>query len=318
MFELRPVLLCLIWWGSSSLNNVFGKSILNEFKFPITISLFQLLLMNVVLPILMPLFGARTYVVTENDVRRWVLPLAFLKLLASISSQLSILKVPLSYVHTVKALTPLFTVLLSRFVLDQHFHPTIYLSLVPVILGVAIASMTELSFDAIGLASALIATCTFSVQNIFSKKVMKAKMHALTLLLIVSRAAIVLLIPIWLFVEGPHVVWGDGWDKMDASPKLIFYELLGNAICNLLQSVAAFMFLSMVTPVTYSVANVTKRIVVIVSSMLFFRNPVTLWNVFGMTLASLGIVMYNFAKRREPPEEKATDKVASERDDEWV
>jgi hypothetical protein len=36
-------------------------------------------------------------------------------------------------------------------------------------------------------------------------------------------------------------------------PKLIFYELMGNAICNLLQSVAAFMFLSLVTPVTYSV-----------------------------------------------------------------
>jgi hypothetical protein len=49
---------------------------------------------------------------------------------------------------------------------------------------------------------------------------MKTKLHALTLLLIVSRAAIVLLLPIWLFVDGPYVVWGDGWVGLGVAVRL--------------------------------------------------------------------------------------------------
>lgn len=304
--EVLTVLgLCILWYIVSCSNNVIGKMVLNEFPYPMTMTMVQLLTITVLSKPCFNLLGIRKFVdISWSYYFKLIVPLAFGKFISSVFGHISIWKVSLSYAHTVKATMPLFTVILSRIILQETQTVSVYFSLVPIITGVAIATITEVSFDTMGLVSALVATMGFSIQHIFSKKVLQESgIHHLRLLHILGRLAFFMFLPVWICFDFFTLLHDNALIIHDYR---ILGLLLADGTLSWLQNIIAFSVLSLVTPLTYAVANASKRIFVIAASLIFIGNKVTFANVFGMFLAILGVFLYNKAKYESRNKNKAT------------
>uniref|UniRef100_A0A1A9Z2E3 Sugar phosphate transporter domain-containing protein n=1 Tax=Glossina pallidipes TaxID=7398 RepID=A0A1A9Z2E3_GLOPL len=287
--------LCILWYIVSSSNNVIGKMVLNEFPYPMTVTMIQLCSITLYSGPFFNLWGIRKYQDMErNYYLRIIVPLAFGKFFSSVASHVSLWKVPVSYAHTVKATMPLFTVILTRLIFNEKQPTLVYLSLIPIITGVCIATVTEISFDMMGLISALISTMGFSLQNIFSKKVLKdTGIHHLRLLHLLGKLALYMFLPVWIYLDSFQIVKHPIVTNFDYR---VIALLFVDGVLNWLQNIIAFSVLSLVTPLTYAVASASKRIFVIGVSLIILGNPVTWINCFGMTLAILGVLCYNRAK----------------------
>ncbi|XP_022800142.1 solute carrier family 35 member E1-like isoform X1 [Stylophora pistillata] len=293
---LRIVLLCSLWYTISSTNNVIGKKILTDFPFPVTVAMVQVVSTALYLsPTLRVWSVPPMKSLPKSSLLKLILPLSFGKAFAAITAHVSIWKVPVSYSHTVKATMPVFTVILSRLILGETQSGAVYCSLIPIVGGVMIATVTELSFDMVGLLSALLATFTFAIQNIFTKKALRdLQLNHLRLLLLMATIASAMLLPVWALYDLRRIILELESGKEDILWLLVILTI--NGFLNFAQNMVAFTVLSLVTPLSYAVASATKRILVITVSIMFLRNPVSLYNGVGMLAAIFGVFLYNKAK----------------------
>lgn len=291
----KVVFWCILYYTFGSISSVFSKTVLKELPYPTTLSVAHLIVAVICLYPSLSYFGVQPVPFLSKKFMMWrIIPLAAGKILASVSSHVSLWKVPVSYAHTVKALLPIFAVSLSVVILKERPTLKMCISLIPIAVGVIIATVTELQFDVIGMLAALTSTLFFALQNVYSKKSLReVKIHHLRLLLLLSQVASLLLIPFWLF--------GDFWSLAERTVQhgkfLKWIGMLSLAgLLNLGQNVCAFSVLSFMTPTSYSIVNVTKRMVVITVSILMLRNPVTMANISGMAISIFGVLLYNKAK----------------------
>lgn len=232
-----------------------------------------------------------------------IVPLALVHTVGNLLTNVSLGKVAVSFTHTIKALEPFFSVMLSSVFLGAPVTAPVVLSLLPIVGGVALASATEASFNWMGFGAAMGSNLTFQSRNVLSKKVMTGDMKKgldnINLFSIITIMSFCVMTPIALAVEGLKLSPAN-LSAMGLDPAVILYKALAAGLFFHAYQQISFMILERVNPVTHSVGNCVKRVVVIASSIVFFQTPVSTLNIVGTVIALSGVFLYARVKSAKP------------------
>ncbi|XP_033512148.1 triose phosphate/phosphate translocator, chloroplastic-like isoform X2 [Nicotiana tomentosiformis] len=233
-------------------------------------------------------------------------PVAFCHALGHVMSNVSFATVAVSFTHTIKALEPFFSAAASQFVLGHQIPVALWLSLAPVVIGVSMASLTELSFNWTGFTSAMISNIAFTYRSIYSKKAMTG-MDSTNVYAYISIMALFFCLPPAIFIEGPQLLQ---YGFRDAITKVGLYKFLSDlfwiGMFYHLYNQIATNTLERVAPLTHAVGNVLKRVFVIGFSIVVFGNKISTQTGIGTAIAIAGVAIYSLIKARmEEQKQKA-------------
>jgi solute carrier family 35 protein E1 len=256
---------------------------------------------------------------------------AFFQTLTHISGVIALGSGAVSFTQVVKASEPVFTAVISAVFLKQYLAWQVYVSLLPICIGVAIASTTELSFSWYCLLAGIIANVFSAARGVFGKTQMCGETSCLEQLspenyyAILTILSFSMLIPATFLVESNQIsimlksafsyfknnIVSTGISQLSMSENIVskfnfegvLYTLFSGLLFYLYNEVS-FRTLNKVHPVTHAISNTVKRVVIILSSVIVFNNKMTFNSIAGTVLSMAGVFVYSIAQYIYKPKTK--------------
>ncbi|CAO2835154.1 unnamed protein product [Amaranthus hypochondriacus] len=308
--SLKLALVFGLWYFQNIVFNIYNKKVLNIFPFPWLLASFQLFAGSIWMLFLWSFKLQPAPKITKPFIIALLGPALF-HTIGHISACVSFSKVAVSFTHVIKSSEPVFSVIFSTF-LGESYPISIWLSILPIVFGCSLAAVTEVSFNLQGLWGALISNVGFVLRNIYSKKSLQSftEVDGLNLYGWISIISLFYLFPVAVFVEGSQ--WVHGYHKAIESigkPMTFYIWVLLSGVFYHLYNQSSYQALDEISPLTFSVGNTMKRVVVIVATVLVFRNPVRPLNALGSAIAIFGTFLYSQANAAQ----KAKKKVEGEK-----
>jgi solute carrier family 35 protein E1 len=201
-----------------------------------------------------------------------------------------------SFAQIVKAAEPAFAALLGTFFYSSKISLAKWLTLIPVIGGVCLASLGEMNFAIAALVSAAMANMFAAVKGqenakLFKTPGIKERMGSVgNQVAITTINSFLLLIPVALVSEGARM--GEFLTLLKTSPTLVS-NIIQAGLWFYLYSEFATLTIPKTSAVTQSVANTAKRVIVIVGVALVMKESLTPLKLIGSGIAIAGVFSYS-------------------------
>lgn len=189
------------------------------------------------------------------------------------------------------------TVLLETLFFRKQFSRSIQFSLTILLLGVGIATVTDLQLNALGSFLSLLAVLTTCVAQIMTNTIQKKFKVSSTQLLYQSCPYQALT----LFVIGPFL---DGLltnlnvFAFNYTPQVLFFIVL-SCLISVSVNFSTFLVIGKTSPVTYQVLGHLKTCLVLTFGYVLLHDPFSWRNILGILVAVIGMVLYSYYCTRE-------------------
>lgn len=328
-------LLCFSWYLASVVSNYSTKLILLNFLYPVTLTqfqfiinsglcllLFQFLLTNPkfisqfpkgVLPNFHDVFSIKKFVIPTSFILSTTLPMGIFQFIGHLTSHQATSLIPVSLNHTVKALSPILTVLMNRFLFKRQYPLVSYLTLIPLVSGIMLSCYKNKNTNTQsinnhyyqGIFFSCVSMIIFVSQNIFAKTRLTSKhndkgslplssskqekkLDKLSILFHCSIFGFGMTLPVYLLLEFKS----NSFSLFDLNSYVLMLIVI-NGVSHFLQSLLAFQILSQMSPVNYSIANISKRVIIIIVAFLIEGKKLMLNQVIGIGLTIIGLFAYD-------------------------
>ncbi|XP_042375336.1 UDP-xylose transporter 3-like [Zingiber officinale] len=184
------------------------------------------------------------------------------------------------------------TVFLETAFLAKKFSQRIQFSLSILLLGVGIATITDLQLNLLGSILSLLAIITTCIAQIMTNTIQKKFKVSSTQLLYQSA----LYQSLTLFVSGPFLdglltnqnVFGFNY----TTQVLVFIVL--SCLISVSVNFSTFLVIGKTSPVTYQVLGHLKTCLVLTFGYVLLHDPFSWRNIFGIFVAIIGMVLYSY------------------------
>ncbi|PON79028.1 Sugar phosphate transporter domain containing protein [Parasponia andersonii] len=184
------------------------------------------------------------------------------------------------------------TVLLETIFLAKKFSRSIQLSLLILLLGVGIATITDVQLNALGSILSLLAIVTTCVAQIMTNTIQKKFKVSSTQLLYQSCP----------YQSGSLLITGPFLDRFLTNQNVFAFnyttQVLVFIILSCLISVSVnfstFLVIGKTSPVTYQVLGHLKTCLVLAFGYILLHDPFNWRNILGIMIALVGMILYSY------------------------
>ncbi|XP_051150982.1 UDP-galactose transporter 1-like [Andrographis paniculata] len=295
---IRSILAILQWWGFNVTVIIMNKWIFQklDFKFPLSVSCIHFICSSIGAYLVIKVLKLKPLIpVDSEDLWRRIFPMSLIFCLNIVLGNVSLRYIPVSFMQTIKSFTPATTVVLQWLVWKKQFDWRIWGSLIPIVGGILLTSITELSFNLSGFCAALFGCMATSTKTILAESLLHGyKFDSInTVFYMAPFATMILAIPALLLEGAGVVVWLYTYPSLGSSLIIIF----GSGVLAFCLNFSIFYVIHSTTAVTFNVAGNLKVAVAVTCSWLIFRNPISFMNAVGCSITLVGCTFYGYVRQ---------------------